>query len=461
MKRKNLFLPLVSALLIVAAGCSKHNDPVPVVKTHFDDLVVPPDFNWSNINRTSLKVRIVDSQGNLSAEMDGQPLDMADLENNIIQRMEIVDGEVDFSLMIDFETTQVKIVSPVSGVELTAGVGAGTVSFPVSPGWKSTYLQMEDTDSDGIPNRFDQYPADPERVFTNSFPADRHAAIPYKETPSGTNYYFQIYEDLWPNKGDYDFNDIILANKLTWTYGPKSVITGGSVTTKIWAVGESRNFPHGLGMEFFNSNSAHTLLSYLPGSTIGGVSSSSSWVHDDGHSGMTNGVILFDNVFDVLNPYYNNVGTTGWGIMGVPQTITYSYTVPLASKVKYLEILTYFFNTLVPEWQIRTYGSPPTAYMDMTMFRTQDDYSANSWQWTAGGSGFTFPLKGENAFYRSGKNHPWGLEFIYSNFKVPVETTSILLAYPQFQAWAESGGTVNKSWYKYPATGKTVAVPQQ
>lgn len=54
---------------------------------------------------------------------------------------------------------------------------------------------------------------------------------------------------------------------------------------------------------------------------------------------------------------------------------------------------------------------------------------------------------------------PWGLEIVTSEFKVSLEKIEIINAYPQFQAWAESGGTENQDWYNNPDDSK-VFVPE-
>lgn len=53
-----------------------------------------------------------------------------------------------------------------------------------------------DQDGDGVVNDDDDYPEDPERAFNNYYPAEGTSTL--------------AYEDLWPGKGDYDFNDLVL-----------------------------------------------------------------------------------------------------------------------------------------------------------------------------------------------------------------------------------------------------------
>ncbi|MEI7983781.1 MAG: LruC domain-containing protein, partial [Bacteroidota bacterium] len=52
-----------------------------------------------------------------------------------------------------------------------------------------------DSDGDGVPDIDDDYPSDPFRAFDNYYPASGFGTL--------------AFEDLWPGKGDYDFNDLV------------------------------------------------------------------------------------------------------------------------------------------------------------------------------------------------------------------------------------------------------------
>jgi len=95
--------------------------------------------------------------------------------------------------------------------------------------------------------------------------------------------------------------------------------------------------------------------------------------------------------------------------------------------------------------EIHLYGHPPTKAANMALFGTSFDASQTTWDWTPG---MNFP--NPSGFYKTSTNLPWGIEIVAPEFWIPNEKTEILLAYPQFRAWAESGGTVNKSWYNFP-----------
>ena len=59
------------------------------------------------------------------------------------------------------------------------------------------YLDNNDIDNDGVSDQDDDYPFDSNKAFDNYYPA---------KGVHGT----YAFEDRWPQKGDYDFNDVVL-----------------------------------------------------------------------------------------------------------------------------------------------------------------------------------------------------------------------------------------------------------
>ena len=58
------------------------------------------------------------------------------------------------------------------------------------------YAISSDSDGDGVPNSYDDYPNDASRAYNNMFPSSGSGSL--------------AFEDLWPNQGDYDFNDLVV-----------------------------------------------------------------------------------------------------------------------------------------------------------------------------------------------------------------------------------------------------------
>jgi len=274
-------------------------------------------------------------------------------------------------------------------------------------GWQNI-AQKPDTDGDGVFDESDYWPADPTKAYNSVF-------------PSGSNYYFHMYEDLWPGMGDYDFNDVILKTRMhLWKNAQNKLVGGRVVSTVFWIGG---GIPRGAGMEWFKANGSATQLTYLPA----GVTTFSGGPDMVSDPDVPNAVKIFDgDIIDRLN-----------------DTIDFQFTWNnvVAGNTLWVQVYIYMNR----DHEVHMFGHPPTEAANMALFGTDDDASPSTWNWTPGKQ-FANPA----GFYRTSTNLPWGLEIVAAELYIPNETTEILLAYPQFQAWAESGGTVNKSWYKYP-----------
>lgn len=272
---------------------------------------------------------------------------------------------------------------------------------------------IPDSDGDGVNDDDDDFPNDDTRAYRKIY-------------PTGDNYCFQTYEDLWPDMGDYDFNDVVLRNKMHIYKNAQNKLVGGRVMSLVYWIGGG--LPRGVGMEWFTSNENATKLSYMPENTV---------VVTEVDNVVADPVVL--NAVQVFN---GNV------IESLNDSVDFEFTWDYSLGGKSLWIQVYIYNERSHE--VHSYGHPPTKAQDMLLFGTRDDASQTKWNWTPGKS-FENPAD----FYKTSTNLPWGLEIVTEEFRVPIEKTEIIDAYPQFKVWAESGGTENKDWYNYPDKLKT------
>jgi len=96
---------------------------------------------------------------------------------------------------------------------------------------------IADTDGDGVNDPQDDYPSDPTKAFNNYYPSSSPS--------SGATVAF---EDQWPNRGDYDLNDVVVSYryKIVTNALNKVVQINGDYT--LHATGG--NFTNGFGVEF-------------------------------------------------------------------------------------------------------------------------------------------------------------------------------------------------------------------
>ena len=470
-----LFVSLFGSLFLFSS-CVKEPDSTPKnqIKTDVGDLVIPESFTWSAVTSADLTVTVVTSTGTPSDLLNGQPLDLLDGEENRIARTIVFDGTAKFVVKVASTVTRLVVFSPVTQTSVSVLLTKNTVNFPAPANAAQLFAAQPDADADGIPDMWDEYPDDAELAFSYDFPARLNSTYQagtralegtLRAAPDGSGYFFQIFEDLWPEQGDYDLNDLIMKSRVRFNLNAQGYVVSGSVRSQIWAVGASTAMPHGFGFEFLRRVDSKTLSYLKPLAVTLEKNPRNNLVtdvitHAKQDTEIGNGIIQFNDVLKVMNPYYNNVGGE-WGVEGVPQSCYFEFKIKSTEKAKSLELLSYMYRTSDPQWAIRTFGTPPTENTNLDRFRIRDDFSASpaGWSWAPNAS-FSYPLTGEEAFYRTKANLPWAVEFISEEYLVPLEKTSILVAYPKFQKWAESGGDEAKDWFTNPNTEFTVKVPK-
>jgi LruC domain-containing protein len=340
------------------------------------------------------------------------------LDNICIWNKELSDSEI-----ADYYLTSppVSDANLVGNYKFNEGSGTQALNSSTAGGYSgnitgATYVLISgstDTDGDGVPDDEDYWPEDPTKAYLAIY-------------PSGSNFYFHCYEDLWPALGDYDFNDVVLKTKLhTWKNGQNQLV-GGRVKTSVYWIGGG--IPRGAGVEWFKSNESASQLTYLPDETVT-FTEPTNVISDPL---VFNAVQLFDdNIIESLNDSVD---------------FEYSWDHEIAGNNLWVQV--YIYSNLRSH-EVHMIGQPPTKAADMDLFGTEDDASQNTWAWNPGDQ-FSNPAN----FYKTSTNLPWGLVIITPEFQVPNEKIEIINAYPQFQAWAESGGTVSQDWYNNPDESK-------
>jgi len=240
------------------------------------------------------------------------------------------------------------------------------------------------------------------------------------------------YEDLWPGKGDYDFNDLVLDYQFEITTNTSNYVESVVGTFIIKAFGAS--LENGFGFQLSSNINQEDI-------TVTGYEISENFITLNGNgteAGQTiPTIIVFDNA-------YNQMAHPGMGI-GVNTEENAPYVTPDTIQVTIIfEPNTYTFNELdISNFnpfifinkdrsiEIHLPDYPPTDLVDMSIFGTFDDDSN--------------PATGK--YYKTQNNLPWAIN-IYESFDYPVEKQQIVWAYLKFAAWATSDGVLFPDWYK-------------
>ncbi len=275
---------------------------------------------------------------------------------------------------------------------------------------------VTDSDGDGVDDDLDDYPNDPDRAFNVYY-------------PNSTDWGTLAYEDLWPGKGDYDFNDLVL------DYHFKSVLNSSNELVEFFtdysvrAVGASLENGFGFMLGGDPSNVASVTGTNLTENYI-------SLAANGTEQGQTNTVvILFDNAFE-------NIGSSGSTFINTKPDIPYvdpdtnQLYVLYSNPVSVATTGTAPYNPFLivdkdRGKEVHLAGQEPTDLVDTSYFGQWFDDSD--------------PATGK--YYQSATNLPWAIDLPVS-FDYPVEQVQILNAYTHFQQWAESGGNDYPDWYK-------------
>jgi LruC domain-containing protein len=278
-----------------------------------------------------------------------------------------------------------------------------------------------DADGDGVADTDDDYPHDPLRAFDNYFPASGFGSL--------------AYEDLWPGKGDYDFNDLVIDYQFhTVTNGQNKVV---DITATFVSKASGASLENGFGFSLpeasttLKSNESNLIVT---GSDIGeNFITLNASGHESGQSKPT--IIVYDNVFNLL-PHPG----TGLGINTTPTApfvdfdtiqLTIRPTIPVT--ISDFSLITWNPFLIVNknrdhEIHLRGYGI--TDLGSSSYFGQWED--ASNLQ-----SGET---------YKTALNLPWAID-IPAEFVWPVEKVEITQAHLKFAAWAESSGSLYPDWY--------------
>ena len=276
----------------------------------------------------------------------------------------------------------------------------------------------KDSDQDGIPDDLDAFPQDPTRAARRFY-------------PNAAGYGFLAFEDLWPKKGDFDMNDLLVAYRSVETLNARNEIVDLKLIYELRARGAGSD--NGFGIHF-PGLSASTIDPTATTLTI----NTQAPVPLPVESGQSEAVLILSNN---VTPLTNTGEAFPCSMMNTVMKCARSAPVPLVVDIHFKTPLTraqlgnapynpFIYRTGKRGLEIHLVDHPPTAKADPKLFGTLDDRSDPS----------------QGRYYRTAANEPWALD-VPETWRHPTEWISITGAYPDFVTWAASGGTTAENWY--------------
>jgi LruC domain-containing protein len=268
-----------------------------------------------------------------------------------------------------------------------------------------------DTDKDGIIDSSDDYPNDPKLAFNNFY-------------PSSSIFGTLAFEDLWPSKGDYDLNDLVIDynfNRITNAQN-KVVSLKGKFTVR--AIGAS--FQNGFGFS-------------IPGVTPSQIASVTGTKYTEGYiktnangteAGQKNATII---VFD--NAWKHGSGNTNPSqpfVASEPIEVTINLVNPIdVSAFGMAPYNPFIIINKERGKEVHLANYAPTDLADKSYFGTSFDNSQSA----------------IGKYYKTKDNLPWAIDFP-NRFEYPIEKAKIDVSHLKFINWVLSNGADYKNWYK-------------
>jgi len=240
-----------------------------------------------------------------------------------------------------------------------------------------------------------------------------------------------VYEDLWPAKGDYDVNDLVMAYKFKLVTNNQNKVTDIVIKLLVKAAGAS--FKNGFGIQFDNLVPSDI-------ASVTGYNIKHSYVvlsANGTESGQDKAVVIaFDDADNVIHRAGSSFffNTEKGAPVGTADSVTLNIhlTTPLLTTVIGAPPYNPFLiRNMERQAEVHLPNYIPTSYAaNCPYFGTDDDNS--------------IPAFGR--FYKTQNNLPWALNLPVL-FDYPWEKVSILEAYNYFATWAQSNGTLYPDWY--------------
>jgi LruC domain-containing protein len=270
----------------------------------------------------------------------------------------------------------------------------------------------DDDDGDGVDNCDDCYRDDPTKAYCNTY--------------TGT----LGFEDLWPAKGDYDFNDLVIEYSSEVISNASNEVLEINTKYTMKALGGFLN--NGFGVQFDNLTPGQ--IASVTGSQINhGLATLSG---NGTEAGQIQAVAI---VYDRSSDHMVNPGTQFINTIVGEQTVApkeFQINVTLTTPINAASIGLPPYNPFMfvdnnRAKEVHLADKAPTDLADQNFFGQGDDDSN----------------AGASRYYKTASNLPWGLHIDGNSYSYPVEFSPIGDAYNNFSGWATSNGQSSTDWY--------------
>jgi LruC domain-containing protein len=266
----------------------------------------------------------------------------------------------------------------------------------------------QDSDGDGAVNSIDGFPCDASLAGQSFAPAQDASAL-------------LIFEDQWPNWGDLDTNDVVIAYNVVQDVDGSGQAVHLQMTLDVVALGGV--FDNGLGLRLPvpASNVSAVTLSIDGGTPVALVPSATD-------TNLT--VVLQQNLRDLFGSQTGQINSRSdlAGQAGLSMLLDVTFANPVSLSAALAPFDTYIFRSGNTSHEIHRSMYPGTSQMDSALFGTLGDNSGNG------------------RYFVDADGIPAAI-VLPETAPYPKEAVQISTLFPNILPWAQSGGTTNQDFF--------------
>ena len=277
-------------------------------------------------------------------------------------------------------------------------------------------LSQTDSDNDGVIDELDDYPNDPE-VATDMY------------TPSQLGMGSFAFEDLWPLKGDYDFNDMVIGYRYTNILNSNNDLVRLRMNFTLRAVGASQHSGFGIELDVDPN-----LITSVSGHQTAGNNTS---LNAKGLENSQNKavIIVFNDSFNHIQPAgganFVNTDPNESTVDAFEVEVQVEFANPIEpGLLGEAPFNPFIFSSMDRSIEVHLSGKGPTGLANQALFGTESDDTNLA----------------EGKTYQDANNLPWAIHIIHE-FRYPIEKSRIDQGYNRFIEWGQSRGTLYPDWY--------------
>lgn len=239
---------------------------------------------------------------------------------------------------------------------------------------------------------------------------DDDRSVAYRMTYNG----ILAFEDNWPNKGDYDLNDVIVKYNSVLSFNTNNqVLSTEDTFTALWS---GASFKNGFAYQM-NTDRSNVVTEF------------------DNFSDTSQGLDR-ELAKATVNVFTNALSATGNNTKTASYKIKNTLTTPVDHETfgvaPYNPFIMVHENLGSNRCEVHLVNYKPTEKANMSLFHTGKDLSS--------------PNNG--IYYVAAENYPFAIQLVDAEDFSTTETESVDITYPEFIKWVKSNGSEYKDWYK-------------